>query len=172
MRTRGVSKSLTYSERLLGALDGESNLVKDAGDMSRMVSDRKFIFNNSCDHRTRPYARGESIRHRPAVQDVGKFLLLTIGQGRWATRSMSLQRSVHSVLLPIAQPDGDLGTVNLENGCNLRGCFALHVEDHCVEPSGNAICSVPKGLSAELNEVSHFICCSMYLDRFHGTSFL
>ena len=140
--------------------------------MSRMVSNRIFFFNNSCDHRTCPYARGESIRHRPAVQDVGKFLLLTIGQGREATGSMSLQHAVHSVLLPTAQPDGDLGTVNLENGCNLRGCFALHVEDHRVESCGNTICSVPQGLFAELNNVSYFICCPMYFYSFHGTSFL
>ena len=59
--------------------------------MGRMVGNGKFLFNDSGDHRACPYAPGESIRQRPAVQDVGKFPFPILGQGWGTTGPMPLQ---------------------------------------------------------------------------------
>jgi len=75
------------------------------------------------------------------------------------------------VLLPVPQPDGDLGTMNLEDIGNLRGCFTLHVEGHRVKPAGHPVGTIPKGLFAEIDQALYLSGCSMKFDRSHGTSF-
>src|SRR3972149_7567502 len=107
--------------------------------MSRVIRNRKFFINDSGNHWTCPDARCESICHRAAVQYVCKFSLLVIGQRRRASRAVPLQPTVHPFLLPVSQPYGDFGTVNLENVANLGSCLTLHAEYHGVESTGNSI---------------------------------
>src|SRR3990172_5802795 len=135
--------------------------------MRWVIRNRKFFINDSGNHWTCPDARCESICHRAAVQYVCKFSLLVIGQRRRTSRAMPLQHTVHSLLLPVSQPNGDFGTVNLESVANLGSCFALHAEYHGVESTGNSICSFSNGLFAKCNQLLYLFGRSMDFDHFH-----
>ena len=168
----GLQNLISFRQHFLRTLNGKSKLVKDTGNMGRMVGDRKFLLNDSGDHGARPHARSESVCHRTAVQDVGQFLSLIIGHAWWTSRSMPLKNSIHSALLPVPQPHRDFGTVNLEDVSNFRSCPAFHIESNCVKTSSNTICPIVEGLLANLNQLMYLFDRSMNLNRSHGTSYL
>src|SRR6266852_7403135 len=136
-----------------------------------MVINRKLLLNDSCDHRARPYAGGESIRHRAAVENAGEDLLLVIGQLRGTTRSVSFQDAVHAVCLPVVEPDRHLGAMNLQMPGNFRSGHPFHVERDRMESAGNAIGSFAHRVFAKLYQLLDFLECSTNSDRLHGISF-
>jgi hypothetical protein len=84
---------------------------------------------------------------------------------------MPLKDSVHSTLLPVPQPHGNLGTVNLEDVGNFRRRLAFHIESNCVKAASNTICPVAEGLLAKFNQLLYLFDCSINLNRSHGTSY-
>lgn len=166
----GLKGFVGFGQDLLGALDGKSQIMEDAGNMGGMIRDRKFLLNDSAHHRASPNARGKTIGDRTAFQNIGKVSPLAFGQLRGPARPMPLQNSVHAVVLPSAQPETNLGSMNFKSVGDFRSRFSLHVEGHGVDSAGHAVKSVPKGLFAEADQVLNLFCCSMNLYRAHVTS--
>ena len=163
---------ISFRQDLRGALHRKSKGMENAGNMGRVVSDGKLLFNDPGDDGTCPHSRGESICDRATVQDIAKFLPLALGHGRRAPRSVSLQGAVDAMLLVVSQPNADLGAMDLEELGNMRRCLALHVECNGVKPVGNAIRSITQGLLAESNQMLNLFGRTMYFDRLHGISII
>jgi hypothetical protein len=135
-----------------------------------MIRNGKFLFDDSGNHWACPNSCGETVCDRPAVQYVGKLFSLVIGY-RWGTTgTMSLQHSFHPGLLPVAQPNGDFGTMNLKDVGNLGRRFALHVKSNGVKPTGNAVRSLTESFLAKPNQSLNLFGRPVNFDRLHGTS--
>ena len=96
---------------------------------------------------------------------------LSFGQRGWAAGPMPFQNPVHPILLPMAQPKANFCPVDFKSIGDFGSSFPFHVEGHGMEPAGHAIAPFPKGLLAELNQLSDLSRSSMNFNRSHVTSY-
>jgi hypothetical protein len=165
-----LSVFIRTGQNLSGALNGEFKLVKDARNMGRMVSDREFFFNDSGDHGTSPNTRMKSVGHRATIQDVCQRLQLLIRQLCRTTAPLSLQNPFHTVLLPMVQPERNLGSVHFEDSGNFRSCSPFHIEDHGMKSPCHTIGPFLGCLFTQSDELLDCPFSSMYSFGFHGIS--
>ena len=82
---------------------------------------------------------------------------------------MPLQYPVHPLALPVAQPEGDLGSVHLKGAGNLGRRFPFHIEDDGMEPRGHTVSPLSKGPLTEVNQSLDRSCRATDCNRSHGT---
>lgn len=95
--------------------------------MGRMVSRREFHLDNPGHHGAGPNLRRAAVGHGAAVQNIDQRLPLVLRERLGTSRAVSLQDPIHSLLLPVAQPERHLGAVPFEETGNFRGRSSLHL---------------------------------------------
>src|SRR5438046_8405399 len=84
--------------------------------MAGMVGDTELLGNHRCDHDRCPNSAQEAIGNGATIKDLAQMRSLLCRQPVRATRTMSFQEPVHTIPLPVAEPDRYIGTVDLQEG--------------------------------------------------------
>jgi len=135
--------------------------------MAGMVGDTELLGNHRCDHDRCPNPAHEAIGNGATIKDFAQMRSLLCRQPVRATRTMSFQEPVHTIPLPVAEPDRYIGTVDLQEGSNRGTGPALHIQQNRVNPLGHAIGAIFYGRLLELGELLNQLRSSMDKARLH-----
>src|SRR5436189_2198484 len=82
--------------------------------MAGMVGDTELLGKHRCDHDRCPNPAHEAIGNGATIKDLAQMRSLLCRQPVRATRRMSFQEPVHTIPLPVAEPDRYIGTDGLD----------------------------------------------------------
>jgi hypothetical protein len=155
-------------QHTLGTLERKAQTVQQTTDIAWVIADGELLLNHTHYHRSRPYAREESISNRSTVENVGQEVLIQHVQCRGSPRMGSFQQTLPAVPLIAGQPDGDPRARSVEQGCNLATGVTIGVEQDGMEAPRLAIRSVALGCLFVAEQFLSCLWVQVKKTRLHG----
>jgi hypothetical protein len=121
--------------------------------MAGVVGNVKLLLDDMLEEQRSPDARGKSMRHGSALDDVEKVLPLDRGQARGAATAETLFESFQLMLVPSTNPIVDTGAFDPEEMGNFRGGSTLQAEADGLEAQDDAGGLVCLGLALPAQEI-------------------